>query len=129
MPVPETTPSWPRSETARARGHDETATRFLDWAYEGVSEQPLGPPFYQGFSGVAWAGEILTGEPQDALDEPVLSLLSLERWPGDYDLIVGLTGLAVWALDALPRPATHEALARIVTHLCDYTQPTEIGRR
>jgi hypothetical protein len=111
------------------RGHDATATRLLDAAFEGVAAQPLGPQLYQGFTGVAWAGELLTGEAQDALDEPLLDLLAGKPWPGDYDLIVGLAGLAVWALDAVPRPASEDALARIVEHLCELSQETPHGRR
>jgi lantibiotic modifying enzyme len=110
------------------RGHAEAASRFLDHAFDGVAARALGAPLYQGFAGVAWAAERITGEAQEALDEPILRLLAVPVWERDYDLIVGLAGLGLWALDAVPRPGSRDALARVVHHLCEYTRPTPQGR-
>src|SRR6185295_11637928 len=38
-------------------------------------------------------------------------------WPGEYDLISGLVGLAVYGLERAPRPSALEVLGRIVERL------------
>jgi hypothetical protein len=88
------------------RGHEEHAGRFLEWAQEEVAEGriPFGAGLYQGFTGVAWVVEHVTGDAQDAIDEHMATYLRRSPWAEDYDLISGLAGFAIWALEALPRP-------------------------
>jgi hypothetical protein len=111
------------------RGHEDHAARLLEWAQESVAEGhlPAGAGLYQGFTGVAWVAEHVTGEPQDAIDEPLAGYLAHAPWRGDYDLIAGLAGHAVWALDALPRAGAVECLRLACTRLVELAQTLPDG--
>jgi hypothetical protein len=111
------------------RGHEDTASRLLDWAQDDVAEGrvPYGAGLYQGFTGVAWTVEHLTGDPQDSIDEHMATYLRRSPWREDYDLIAGLAGFGVWALDALPRAGAAECLRLVCERLCEYTRPAVNG--
>jgi len=116
------------SYLAEAR-HDEsaadTAMDYLDQSLDALASLAMSPGLYSGFSGVAWTVEHLRGwlfeSEEDEGDSPVLeallTLLDREDWPGDYDLIGGLVGFGVYALEALPSEAARQCLLRIVGHL------------
>lgn len=108
----------------------ERAGELIDEAAEALAAKPMGPALYSGFPGVAWTIEHLGqrlfdggGEGDEAddpaleIDEALLGPLEVSPWPGDYDLISGLVGLAVYALERAPRPSALKLLARIVDRL------------
>jgi lantibiotic modifying enzyme len=110
----------------KARGDpaDRVAAESLfNRCVEAVATTGMGASLYSGFTGIAWVGvqlQALFGEEEDLnadLDEALLSLLRREEWDADYDLIDGLAGMAVYALERLPRTVARESLERIVTHL------------
>ena len=98
-----------------------TAVEFLEAALGQTDDADAS--LYEGRLGVAWTlahlnGWLLDvgGDPNDDMDSAVLSLL--EGSPsGPYDLISGLVGLGVYALERLPRPAARAALVRVVDEL------------
>jgi len=101
----------------------EMASELLDESAETLATVVTDPSFYGGFSGVAWAVAHITN-PADDPDDPVvevdqelLSHLDASPWRGDYDLVSGLVGFGVYALERLPRPGAVKTLRRIVDHL------------
>lgn len=111
------------------RGHEDVAARFLDWAQEDVAAGriPFGAGLYQGFTGVAWVAEHITGEAQDSIDEHMATYLGRTPWLEDYDLISGLAGYGVWALEALPRAGAAECLGLVCERLIERAQPAAGG--
>jgi hypothetical protein len=88
---------------------------------------PLGPGLYSGFTGVAWATAHLTGrllasdadDPNRAIDDTLLAYLHRTPWSHDYDLISGLVGYGVYALERLPCRTARAALEQIVARLAE----------
>jgi len=103
----------------------ENAAHFLEEAVEAIAARPMRPSLYSGFTGVAWATAHLQKQLGDAdeettykaLDEALLAHLSESPWRGDYDLISGLVGFGVYALERVPNPMAVEMLERVVERL------------
>jgi hypothetical protein len=109
-------------------GWDDVAAELLDRAIDAVagSEQTHG--LFSGFPGVAWVAQHLAageaeGDPADdpntEIDAAVLRLLDQRPWTHHFDLMVGLVGLGVYALERLPRSAAALCLERVVDHLAE----------
>lgn len=98
-----------------------TAVRFLEAAVGG--DPSADAALFEGRTGVAWVLAHLDGrlldlggeDPNQAMDAALLALL--ETRLEVHDLVSGLTGLGVYALERLPRPAARLALERIVSQL------------
>jgi hypothetical protein len=116
----------------------ELAETCLDRAIEAVAERPMGFGLYAGFPGIAWAAEHLQrraaapgddelaeGDVDDVnaeIDAALDDLLSPSGWRGPYDLIGGLVGLGVYALERLPRPPAAACLAAVVDRLAELAE-------
>src|SRR5205823_14520380 len=79
-------------------------------------------PLDGGVAGVAWAASHLrdiSGEHELAaqVDEHLSNRLRQSAWAGDFDLMQGLAGVAVYALERLPLPAAAECLELAIDHL------------
>ncbi|ATB36768.1 Lanthionine biosynthesis cyclase LanC [Cystobacter fuscus] len=104
-------------------GHGGHAERLIHQAALAFEEKPLLPWLHGGFSGIAWSIERLGTlglhglEDMDEIDQALLELLSRQPWSADYDLIRGLVGLGVYALERLPRPLAVQCLEAIVARL------------
>ena len=103
---------------------DVNAAEFLAHAVNLVSSQPMGSSLYGGFTGIAWAAAHLQDQlldsdddPNEAIDEALKAYLDQSPWEGDYDLIVGLVGIGVYAIERLPRASAVECLERVVDRL------------
>lgn len=78
---------------------------------------------YTGASGIGWTLEHLAAtdasaaDPNVELDTRLSRVVAVSPWKGSYDLISGLVGFAVYALERLPRPGAMALLERIVEHL------------
>jgi len=115
----------------------ERAAQLVEQAAEALAVQPLPPNLYTGFAGVAWTMEHLRGrlfeddgdedDPVEEIDEALAIPLRRSPWLGDYDLITGLVGLAVYALERLPRPAAVSLLTSIVDRLSERADISEEG--
>jgi lantibiotic modifying enzyme len=98
---------------------------LLEQAMEGVSATPMSPALHGGFTGVGWSVAHLVGrfiDPGDedantAIDEFLLDYLRQQPWEMEYDLISGLVGFGVYALERLPNPKAVLCLERIVDQL------------
>jgi len=103
----------------------ENAACFLEEAVQAVAARSMRPSLYSGFTGVAWAtahlqkqlGDVEEEPTYKALDEALLAHLSESPWRDDYDLISGLVGFGVYALERLPHPMAIEILKRVVERL------------
>lgn len=123
---------------AQTRNDDDaaqTAGRLLVSALEQTATTPMPPSLYGGFTGVAWAVEHLSAQlldtddddPNEAVDALLLEYLKRTPWRGDYDLIIGLVGLGVYALERLPRPAAVKCLELIVERLAETAERNAQG--
>ncbi|XXF75937.1 lanthionine synthetase C family protein [Myxococcaceae bacterium GXIMD 01537] len=105
--------------------HRAHAERLILAAADGISQTPLAPWLYGGFSGIAWAIERVAklGVPSiddmSEVDDALLGLVSRQPWSQDYDLIRGLVGLGLYAHARLPRPSARECLTAVVQRLAE----------
>ena len=117
------------------RGHGDTAVDLLGQALENLSDLTVRPGLYTGFTGVAWTVEHLEGwlldpEEGDLTGEIAAVLqehLRQSPWQRDRDLVGGLAGYAVYALERLPRPGAAECLELIVTRLAETAERRDTG--
>jgi lantibiotic modifying enzyme len=114
-------------------GAAEHSRRFLESAADAVATTRMGPDLYGGFTGIAWALEHLERSPRrgDDLNEDVDAALSehlaQSPWSGDYDLVSGLAGFGVYALERLPRRPARRLLAQVVARLDELAEDTADG--
>ena len=103
----------------------EVAMAHLDAALDALEQTALPPWLFEGFTGIAWvyahlAGSLFDADDVDALeaiDAALVELLSRVPWDDDYDLISGLVGYGVYALEQ-PSVATRRALLdRVIARL------------
>ena len=112
----------------------DLAIELLDQATETLAAVPMTESLYSGFTGIAWVSDHLRGRlfeaDEDAnreIDEALLTALAHTPWTGEYDLINGLVGLGVYALEGLPRPTAAACLERIVDRLAERAEETPEG--
>lgn len=104
---------------------EEIAAEFLNRTIEAVSKLKPNFSLYGGYTGAAWTlehlNEQLVGEGEEDLnadiDEYLKKYLSQSPWHADYDLISGLAGYGVYALERLPHPSASEILELIAERL------------
>ena len=113
---------------------EENAAQFLEKAIHAVSTEQVGPTFYGGFAGIAWVAEHLQTQLQqldedanEEIDEVLEGFLKQSEWVDDYDLISGLVGYGVYALDRLPRPVAVKCLELIIEHLAQTAERNAEG--
>jgi lantibiotic modifying enzyme len=116
-------------------GARETAVRLLEAALDAAFDRPRSASLYQGFTGVAWALAHLTGrlidageeDPNEAVDQALIELLSTRPWPAEYDLIAGLVGIGVYAVERLPRLSARACLEAVVDRLAELAEGRDEG--
>lgn len=80
---------------------------------------------YAGAAGIGWVLTHLRGSLLDdrdrcaSLDRALLTLLHRRPWPGHFDLITGLTGIGVYALERLDTDDGPALLERVVARLAE----------
>ncbi|MEA2562922.1 MAG: lantibiotic biosynthesis protein [Acidobacteriota bacterium] len=125
----------PNGMAAEAEHHAARAEQLLEEVVEALATIPMRSTLYAGFTGIAWTaehlGQLLGEEEQEAsgaeeveeedmgeeIDQALLTTLSRQSWAGDYDLISGLVGFGVYALERFPRPSAVRCLEAIVDRL------------
>lgn len=126
------------ARTTGEDAHDAPARRYLERAVAALSETRVAPDLYAGFCGVAWAVEHLATAGTDAdedvnqtIDEVLEAGLREARpeaaWWQRYDLITGLVGLGVYALERMPRPSAVRILELVVRHLAAVSETAADG--
>jgi lantibiotic modifying enzyme len=118
----------------RGAGYFELASQYLDRAIAVVADMTLHEIF--GIVGVAWAVEHLRGrllEPDHDcngdVDHTLATVLAQVPWRGPYDLLSGLVGYGVYAVERTRHaPASADALLRLVLdRLEDTAERTPAG--
>lgn len=115
--------------------HTLLAERLLEEATQAVATLEMIPDLFAGFSGIAWAVEHLQGtldpeeDPLTDIDEALGGLLRTRPWTYHHDLVSGLVGLGVYALERLPRAQARRCLEALVARLDELAEPTEHGLR
>lgn len=136
---------------ARSTGTDEpvaAAERMRERAADGLADHVLTSALHGGLSGVGWmlahvldrAGASRVADPDhapdedpvedpvDAIDAALLEALDAHApWRGDLDLISGLVGIGVHAVQRRHRPAGPAIVERVVTHLARAARATGAG--
>lgn len=99
------------------------ASALLARAGEHLAAAPTTTSLFHGFPGVAWATDhiaALFGEREldagDDIDDAILARLAAEPDPG-FDLVTGVVGLGVHALERRGHPAADRCADRVVAHL------------
>ena len=112
----------------------QTALAYLNDMTDAVVAIRMEPSLYGGFAGGTWSLAHLRDWLLDADDEMTESIdvalrdyLSRQPWRGDYDLISGLVGLGVYALEHMPSPLAFECLGHVVDRLDELAQHTADG--
>lgn len=116
-------------------GHDEIARQHLEQAIDALGTSIQMPGLYAGFTGVAWTVEHLAGgiaedgeeDPNQDVDAALLDHLRQTPWTHHFDVISGLVGFGVYALERLPRPSAVTCLERVVERLAELAQPRPEG--
>jgi len=103
----------------------DAALRHLDRAIAAVASSRMSPELYSGFAGVAWTVEHLRDEDlNEAVDTAIESAIPGRR---SFELISGLTGLGVYALERLPRPGAARILEQVVRRLSELAERAPDG--
>lgn len=117
-------------------GHDRCAESILSEAVDALETISMGPGLYAGFSGIAWtvahlAGRILPPADADAFESIDAALedhlTTKSSWSSDYDLVEGLVGFGVYALERLPDPRALRVLEKTIEHLERIARTTPEG--
>ena len=106
----------------------DLATAHLSQAIDLVAEEDspsLG--LFSGLSGLAWTMQhlslLLDGEAAAAdteeLDEAILEAVRISPWPFEWDLVHGLAGIGIYALDHPVRGFATETVGQIVARLSE----------
>jgi lantibiotic modifying enzyme len=113
----------------------ELAAQHLEQAVALVGARPIGAALFTGFTGVAWTVEHLQGhllgpdeaDPNHEADAALAEIVATTPWPGDYDLIAGLTGLGLYALERAARPSGRRCLELVIDRLAELAEPQRDG--
>jgi hypothetical protein len=106
--------------------HADRAIEHLDRAAGFMASTRTVESLYYGFPGIAWVTSHLSGrlfetDPEDGaeIDEALLQFMLHPSRKSQYDLLHGLVGLGVYAIERLPRPSAARCLESVVTLLAE----------
>ena len=121
------------SDAVRASGHEalpehwaDIASAYLDDMLGPSPHEGAWPSLYSGFTGIAWTLEHLQGrlfeDDGDAaagsdVDDVLAELLAGPIWPGEYELVNGLVGIGLYALESWPRASARHCLGLVLDQL------------
>lgn len=116
----------------RAAGDGEAAARLWERAQGGVAEMPMG--LFEGLAGIGWAAARLGPDALDPdwdqeIEDALTEVAGDAPWTRPLDLVFGLAGIAVYALDRLPRPGARALIDRVVARLEEAAESTADGFR
>ena len=120
---------WPEEKYAAA------ADYYLEQAIDYLAEHSLTPGLYSGFTGVAWVAEhhrrVFEGaddeDEGEQIDQALLSFLQRQPPPENMDLIDGLVGIGVYALERWPHGAAPKCLEQVIHHLGEMAEQGSDG--
>jgi hypothetical protein len=106
-------------------GHQDRARNALKRATDQIARDPTSPSLFVGFVGVSWVVEVVTNarvSTQDLnadIDRALHAWLSRSPWVSPYDLIEGIVGIGVYALERMPRDGARGLLELAVERLAE----------
>jgi lantibiotic biosynthesis protein len=114
-------------QSDRRSRYRNAAVHYLRDTTEALESVTMRPALYDGFTGATWARAHLEGilfgageeGSTEAVDAALNGYLNRPRWQGDYDLVNGLVGLGVYALERLPAPVATSCLEGVVDRLAE----------
>ncbi len=124
-------------ELGDVREWNDLAAEHFQNALEGISEYPMEPGLFSGLSGSAWAiahvGDLVakaepgfdSGLREDQLEflgeieDVLVQFVEDSDAIADFDLISGLVGIGVYALEASSRPRAQRLLIAVLRQLAD----------
>jgi len=103
----------------------DTAWMFLDRAVQAAGEESFPLGFFDGLAGLAWTMQhlqaLLNPNPEADLTEEADEILSqvvrVSPWPRHFDLVYGLTGIGVYALDHPDERMARDLIGQVVERL------------
>jgi lantibiotic modifying enzyme len=113
------------------RGGAQRAEDYLERAMAAVGDEPMTPSLHEGFTGIGWAVQHLIEDVDDVIseiDSALLEVASRSPWTERYDLVSGLIGFGVYALERRPRGAADAILDKVVARLDELAVPVGAGR-
>lgn len=117
------------------RGHLERAAAIIETAAEGIGAISDRPQLIGGFVGTAWAIEHLRAplgidaDVNDAIDEALLELVDGDLGAFGWELLIGVAGWGVYALERSPAPGGARLLARVAARLEELAERVPDGLR
>src|SRR5262249_45905527 len=98
--------------------------KYLKAAIDGLQKVRMGSSLYSGFTGIVWTKDHLqkrNGEKptESEVDTILAKYLQSKPWRADYDLVSGLVGFGVYALERLPNPEAKHCAELIVDRLAE----------
>jgi lantibiotic biosynthesis protein len=111
---------------------EDMGERALDVMVQRLGSQQLSPFLFGGVPEVGFATALLA-DPESIravcglCDQVIARQLDTAIWDRDFDLIRGLVGLGVYALERVDTPAGRECAARILGHLEACAEPRQSG--
>jgi hypothetical protein len=118
-----------------APGAADAAQRLLGESIEMLPGKTMDESLYCGFPGVAWTTEHVlrvlgaTGDddPVEGIDAALLGVFEDPAFRPGYDLIGGLAGLGVHALERRDRPTGPRLAERVLARLEEMARPQAVG--
>lgn len=114
----------PPVATADTASPEERCEVTLQTAVDLLAQRSLVPGLFSGYSGTALVVEHLLGQDDDfneAIDAELMHLLE-GPWQRDYDLISGLVGFGVYALERARHGHGDALLERVLDRIADQAQ-------
>lgn len=118
-------------------GYGRAADAWLEATIDALPRRPLSTGLCGGVAGVAWTlrhlaerfedGDEEGGADTGELDALLLAALARPGFEPEYDLVSGLAGFGVYALEALPEPVGRRCLERIVGALDERSEVRDEG--
>lgn len=114
-------------------GAASVADALLDEAVAALAQVNMLPALYTGFTGVAWVtshlsrGACADDDPHEEVDAALQAYLEQSPWTDDYDLVSGLVGIGVYALERVPRRSARVLLGLLIDRLRDSATYTPAG--
>jgi hypothetical protein len=95
---------------------------------DAVAEAALPATLFGGLAGIGWLrAHFALDDESDAELEDLIADALRRGWTGDFDLIGGLVGIGVYALERRARGSTTDLLDTVVDRLAERAQPAAIG--
>jgi hypothetical protein len=123
------------AERAGIEGAGAAARRFLNESIELLPEKLMDESLYCGFPGVAWttehllrlSGRDVAEDPAAGIDEALLEFFENDDFRPAYDLLGGLAGLGVYALEREGRPLARKIAGAVLDRLEEMSRPQSSG--